>query len=108
MSTSWDEASKCPADGSTGRVVNRRREGRSQLVTLACTNTRCAYHEDGWVVQIRPDNTIPDPIDPNTREKRFAPTSMAHARRRMVLDALEEQIASETSPGGEVSNPYTV
>jgi hypothetical protein len=104
MATTWDEASKCPRDGQfTGKVIQRRnlREG-GQLITLECPEDNCEYSTTGWVVQTRPDGSIPDPIDPNTRDKNYAPTSMSHQRRRMVLDALEEQAAAEQRPGTEV------
>jgi len=104
VSTSWDEASRCPRDGQyQGKVVKRapQREG-GQLITLECPETNCEYHTSGWIVQTRADGSIPDKIDPRTRERRFAPTPMAHARRRAVLDALEEQVASEQRAGSEV------
>jgi hypothetical protein len=110
MSTSWDEASQCPGDGTPGRVVNRRAvprdQGGGQMVTLECNLTRCEYHEQGWIVQIRPDNTIPDPTPKEQREKNYAPTALSHARKRAVLDALEEQFAQEQRPGTEVKSPY--
>ena len=102
MSTTWEEASACPADGSPGKVANRKAQpGGGQLVTLTCNQTRCQYHADGWIVQVRPDNTIPDKIDPRTRERLPAP-SMSNTRRDEVLAALERQSVKETRPGSEV------
>jgi hypothetical protein len=103
MSTTWEEASKCPRDGAyTGRVVNRKRVPEGQLVTLVCPEDNCMYHEMGWVVTIRPDNTIPDKIDPRTRERQFPTMFMSNTRRDEVLAALERQNRTETTPGGEV------
>lgn len=105
MSTTWEEASACPDDGSPGKVAGRKAiPGGGQSVTLTCNLTRCQYHEDGWVVSIRPDNTIPDKIDPRTREK-VAPTIfMTNTRRDEAIAALERQVAKEMGPGGEVRN----
>lgn len=105
VSTSWEEASSCPNDGTTGKVVSRRTVGREgQLVSLECLQTRCEFHTEGWIVQIRADNTIPDKLDIKTRERQFAPTAMSATRRRAVLDALEEQVSREVKPGAEVPN----
>jgi hypothetical protein len=107
MTTSWDEASRCPrGDGFTGKVESRKAlPSGGQMVTLVCPGDNCEYHEMGWVVQIRPDNTIPDKLDVNTRERSFAPTAVSHQRRAQVMRALEEQAASEMKPGTEV-RPY--
>jgi hypothetical protein len=103
MVATWDEASRCPRDGFTGKVMSRKGlGGGGQLVSLVCPGDNCEYHEQGWVVQVRPDNTIPDVTPVEQREKHYAPTSMSNQRRRMVLDALEEQAASEMRPGTEV------
>ena len=105
MSTSWEEASACPSDGSPGKVEHRKpAAGGGQVVTLTCNQTRCPYNVDGWVVSIRPDNTIPDKIDPRTREREYAPLFAAKERRSMILENLQEQMLREQQPGAEVSN----
>ena len=106
MTTTWDEASKCPRDGAfTGIVRERRRlEGSlSPIVTLVCPETNCPYNADPWIVQIRPDGTIPDA--PSAEERRAArgprmKTSETQAQK--VRDMLAEQAANETKPGYEV------
>ena len=103
MTATWDEASACPADETPGKVMRRQpQQGGGQLVTLTCNQTRCPYHTDGWVVQVRPDNTIPDKIDPRTREKQFTPLQFNSMRREATLAALAEQARSEQRPGYEV------
>jgi hypothetical protein len=102
MSTSWDEASQCPDDQFTGKVINRKPiRGQGTLVTLECPNERCQYHETGWVVQVRPDNTIPDKLDLSTREKQYRNT-MTEAAKQQVRDALAQQVLDEMKPGSEV------
>lgn len=72
-------------------------------MTLVCNQTRCPYHEDGWVVQIRPDNTIPDRIDTRTREKEYTPLYAFNERRSALLGNLQEQLEREQRPGAEVT-----
>lgn len=99
MSTTWEEASSCPRDGAfTGQVVKRKATQEGQLVTLICPEDNCSYHVDGWVVLIRHDGSIPDKIDPRTREKQFAPLNLRPERQEQVLADLERQIAQETRP----------
>lgn len=105
LSSTWEEASSCPEDGTPGKVQNRRpAPGGGQTVTLICNMTRCPYHSDGWVVSIRPDNTIPDKIDPRTRDKEFTPLQFSNTRRDNVLAALGQQLTNEQKPGAEVRN----
>jgi len=103
MSTTWDQASKCPRDGAfTGKVTSRKAVKGGQLVTLECPEDNCPYHLDGWIVQVRPDGTIPDAVVPSERERQFAPTSMSASRRRLVMDALDRQVELEMQKHGEV------
>ena len=105
MSTTWEEASQCPNDGTPGRVASRKGvPGGGQLVTLMCNQTRCQYHTDGWIVSVRPDNTIPDRIDPRTRERQFPDFNFSNTRRDQVLEALGQQTVNEQKSGTEVRN----
>lgn len=103
MSASWDEASKCPRDGAyTGKVIQRKPvRGGGQLVTLVCPEDNCAYHDMGWIVQVRPDGTIPDAVAPSQREKQFISSPVAAQRKKAILNALEEQVAAEQRTGSE-------
>jgi hypothetical protein len=104
MTTPWDEASRCPRDGAfTGKVTQRKPFEGGQLVTLVCPEDNCEYHEMGWVVQLRPDGTIPDKLDVHNREKSFVLSPTAAQTKRRVLEALEEQAAAEQRPGTEVT-----
>jgi hypothetical protein len=104
VSTTWDEASKCPEDESTGKVVSRKQQGRAgQLVTLECQLTRCQYHDMGWVILVRPDGTIPDKVEPSQREKTDFDAVLYRQRRARYIEALERQASEETKPGAEVA-----
>ena len=99
MSTTWDEASKCPRDGAYTGIVKTRKTipGQGQLVELQCPEDHCPFHETGWIVQVRPDGTIPDKAE--VREKQFPKTSSSETRRRAALDLLEEQVQRELRQG---------
>jgi hypothetical protein len=57
----------------------------------------------GWVVQIRPDNTIPDKQEVVERPKQFVNTLSA-TRKQEIRDALAQQVINEQKPGYEVRN----
>jgi hypothetical protein len=103
VSSSWTEASKCPADGAQGvKSGESRGNDGSRLITVICPENRCHYHEMGWIVQIRRDGSIPDPIDPKTREKNYPAVQADIQRSRRIRDNLERQLGVETKPGGEI------
>jgi hypothetical protein len=83
-------------------VKRQSAKGGGQLVTLECQQTRCSFHNLGWVVTIRPDNTIPDKIDPRTRESNIPKMRLSQERQTKILEGLAAQVATEQSPGGEV------
>jgi len=110
VSISWDEASQCPRDGLTGKVESRRRipkgaaEVGGQLVTLTCPGTNCEYNGIGWTVQLRPDGTIPEPVERGQRERSFPVLPGSATRAQAVRDALAEQVELEQRGGGEIRN----
>jgi hypothetical protein len=108
VSTSWDEASACPNDGLTGKVVFRKPiphvEGGGQMITLTCPNERCEYSTAGWIVQTRSDGSIPDKVDPTTRDKNFSKSRMSQTQEQQVRDLLALQAEAETRPGYEIGH----
>lgn len=104
MTTSWEEASQCPRDQFTGKVTGRRPlPGGGQLVTLVCPGDNCEYADTGWLVQIRPDNTIPDKREADRTPKQFVNT-MTETAKQQIRDALAQQVESELKPGTEIRN----
>lgn len=72
--TTLDEARRCPecqelgrANGTRPADPGNRRAGLLHL--FRCENTRCRRTGRDWVVQVRPDGTIPEPT--TNREKSF-------------------------------------
>lgn len=81
--TTLDEARRCPTCGELGQAVGVRpmesmRQGK--LHVFRCQNTRCMKHDRDWLVQVRPDGTIPEPS--KNREKSF-PEDRGVARGRI-------------------------
>jgi hypothetical protein len=116
MSASWEEARRCPGDGSPGEVVSKTPAKRgsglppgTQFVTLQCKNNRCAYNETPYIVQIRPDGTIPDPT--LQRDKSFVPlTVFDRDKGKTVIENLQEELELQRRASGgdayEIRNPY--
>jgi hypothetical protein len=62
-----------------------------------CTNTRCKWLNEVWLVQVNPDGTIPPPT--TTRRNSLVPIyDDKGATRQRILD----QLAVETQPGAEL------
>jgi len=105
MSTTWEEASLCPRDGAfTGKVISQRNvKGEGTIYTLVCPESNCSFHDMGWIVQKRPDGTIPDPQTDRSRPRQFKNT-MTEAAKQQVRDALAQQVAAEQKPGYEIGH----
>jgi len=94
--TTFDEARRCPECKELGqpagvRPMESRRQG--QLHIFRCQNERCKKFERDWIVQVRPDGTIPEPT--LNREKSF-PEDRGVARgrierARLAIDKLNQQ-----------------
>lgn len=68
----YEEAKRCPRCEQPGaengsRPAPERHMGRLQI--FKCLNERCARFEGIWIVQIRPDGSIPEPTI--NREKNY-------------------------------------
>lgn len=94
--TTFDEARRCPECNELGqpagvRAMENRRQG--QLHVFKCQNERCKKHDRDWIVQVRPDGTIPEPT--TNREKNFyVPRGVAKQRienARASMDRLVQQ-----------------
>lgn len=81
--TTFDEARRCPVCSELGqaagvRAMDSRRQGTLHVFT--CKNERCRKVDRDWVIQVRPDGTIPEPT--KFREKSF-PEDRGVARSRI-------------------------
>lgn len=68
----FEEAQKCPKCSTPGEISAERSLPRSKdkLVTLICKNSTCKWFNTTYVVQRRPDGSVPDP-DTRPRVKDF-------------------------------------
>jgi hypothetical protein len=59
--TTLEEASHCPSCKFPGEANPREQNlgRRGKLITYTCRNERCDWCNTSWVVQVRPDGTIP-------------------------------------------------
>ena len=58
----WEEARRCPKCNQPGEEVAERRlpeRHQGKVVTLACASRLCIQFGDRWIVQVKPDGTIP-------------------------------------------------
>lgn len=94
--STFEEAKRCPTCTEPGDVESRKpfRGTERYLGTLwvfICKNERCPRYERTWVVQVRPDGTIPEPT--LHREKNFPMYDKGHhqanvAKARASVDDL--------------------
>jgi hypothetical protein len=113
MSASWDEARRCDVHGDpgkeTGRVYGQGTARGSKFVTLECARKDCPIGT--WIVQIRPDGSIPDKT--TERDKHFPKLpGWRRERGRDTIQNLQEELdrqvrRGESSPTTEVRNPYS-
>jgi hypothetical protein len=68
MSTTLEEASKCPRCDNFGDVGPRRPTAKPgyDCIVITCKTELCPWYDTGWIVQINPDGTIPDAAPPGT------------------------------------------
>lgn len=95
--TTLDAARRCPKCEQPGVEENRRHmRGGGMSITFGCHNERCRwYGQPGWVVDVRPDGTLPDPD--RHRSKAFPKMPDFTDRMRETVD---KQLERELGPGG--------
>lgn len=96
--TSYDEARRCYRCKELGKQVSDRPASErymGRIHTYRCMNARCIGFERDWIIQVRPDGSIPPPI--MNREKSFPvyDTGVSNqqkiAKARAQTDALVQQ-----------------
>lgn len=70
--STFDKARRCPSCDQLGRAAGvvpaeTRRQGSFHV--FKCENERCQKFDRDWIVQVRPDGTVPEPT--TNREKSF-------------------------------------
>ena|SRR5687767_9371899 len=96
MTTSWDEASRCPKCETAGEVVDERKAPTpGKLVTLTCPNKRCRWFGTNFQVKVNPDGTIPDPITKRPKAFQVLPDDKGQTQ-----EILERGLRQSMQPGG--------
>ena len=95
--TTLDEARRCPKCEQPGVENNRRPiRGGGTSIEFGCRNERCRwYNQPGWIVDVRPDGTLPNPD--RHRSKAFPKMPDLTAR---MQESVDRQIERELGPGG--------
>jgi endogenous inhibitor of DNA gyrase (YacG/DUF329 family) len=103
-----EEAMKCPKCGNTGVELHRTHirpkrgplgipeTSGGTLRTIQCQTKLCRWYEQTYVIQVRPDNTVPDP-DLRPRQKQYPPMAtneqaknMTEAASKLLQQSVEE------------------
>lgn len=95
--TTFEEACRCPQCGTPGEDRSQQTiPGGDKVHMLYCVNSRCKWSAEApWLVQVRPDGTIP------TRKpgpQQFQPRSEDYyaAGRRYLEDAIGKDLRDES------------
>jgi hypothetical protein len=71
---SIEEASKCPKCGLTGELSGAPQQSAKpgvRVLTYKCKNDRCKWYDTGWLVQLNPDGSVPEPSEVPRGPKQF-------------------------------------
>lgn len=102
MDTTLDEARRCPCCEELGNLLRKTRISNGFLHVFTCENSRCKKKDREWIVQVRPDGTIPTPS--KNRDKQFyVDPGVAKSRTEAIRRQLDIQnTATKTSGGYEL------
>jgi len=92
--TTIDEAKRCPKCGNAGEESGNHRGPRgSRVYTFICKNETCRWFDTGWLVQVKPDGTIPE-REPG--EKEFPAMPDFDVNKERTEEAIKRQVEQET------------
>lgn len=68
-----EEAKRCPKCNNVGKEngIKPGAKPRTKVLVMLCENPLCRWHGTGWMIQINPDGSIPDPADNPRGPKQF-------------------------------------
>lgn len=99
MDSTLDVARRCPTCEELGKAVGTRPCPERYMGVFhiyRCENTRCARQGRDWLIQIRPDGSIPEPT--TNREKSF-PQEKGVARGRIEAARAKADMSLKDSIG---------
>lgn len=71
-----EEAKKCPKCHEPGQEISARQLDRikGKLLTFMCMTESCKWFKTTYVVQVKPDGTVPEPDTRPRSSKVYVPT----------------------------------
>jgi hypothetical protein len=93
--TTFEEAKRCPKCQVPGMEVREQKlaENKGKVHFIECINPVCKWFQTSWMVQVRPDGTIPDMTkDTDTGERSFPKMSQEQIDMgRRVMEDIEQR-----------------
>jgi hypothetical protein len=119
MTTTFEEASKCPRCGQPGEKgaeipapPGRGVPAGAKLLTIWCRNGNKAFSEDcrwfntSWLVQVNPDGSVPPPSDHKGEPKEYVGDFGSDEEAQRIRNQLEEERLRQQNPGNELRSPW--
>jgi hypothetical protein len=102
----WEEATRCPKCGKPGKDLGGKPGRRRGVLvhSILCETQLCRWFNTTWLVQVNEDGSIPKPYS-QIGPKQYTPISQESLSR--LDEAMNRQIAAETSGEGEIRNPHS-
>jgi len=99
--STFEEAKRCPKCNEPGREVaeTKAKDLVSIVHIFACENVRCLEVGERWLVQTRPDGSVPQP-DETRGEKAFP--RMSNDRLSHGMRVLEDAVGHDMRDSREV------
>ena len=107
MSSSYEEAIRCPECGQPGDdKVKRPAPPQAELPAgtmihvVYCMNKNCGWYSTTWLIQVNPDGTIPDKKDHTGEQKIYGGFENHDVEAQRIINQLTIQNEMTTRPGG--------
>lgn len=105
MSTTWEEARKCPKCQLSGEPQGGPRPSLREgvkILNVFCKNEQCTWFGTSWLVQINEDGSIPDaaPTGAPRGEKQFGNDNLLSPHLTTgLVDKINREAAGMDKPG---------
>lgn len=98
----FEEASRCPKCEQPGRPGSPQPSAKPgvRVVPVTCENERCRWYNTGWLVQLNPDGSVPDPSETPRGPKQFDRADGLTIAQNMQQAAEYAQFFQDRSTGG--------
>jgi hypothetical protein len=103
-----EEAQRCPKCDKPGEIDGTGTQipgSRNKRLYIFCRNELCRWYDTSWVVDVKPDGSVPEPQI--HRNPTFYQDPSADRLAREIEERLAAERDASLKPGGEVRNPFT-